>query len=195
MARATFYYFFVAIVYSIFLLSTNSFLQVNVANAFAFKLPKPPRIVKDLINRGRSVDNDEQIAPILQDWSFDKQLNEDGAIKYSLVGTVTGHPAIPDGDVMTTAPLEGKAIEIATDLLSVRDSGDPNKGPKFIIKQRSSKYSKFVTTVAGTRYALMTPNIRISDAPLLSQEKVGSSSNTNGRLSNSLSYTDQVAYL
>ncbi|VEU40826.1 unnamed protein product [Pseudo-nitzschia multistriata] len=195
MARAVFFYCMVATVYTVCLLSSDAFLQTNVANAFAFKLPKPPRIASDIINRGRSNDDGKPIAPILQDWSFNKQLTQDGTIKYSLKGTVRGHPAIPDGDVMTTAPLEGKALEIATNMLFAETKGNAKKNPTYIIKQRSSKYSKLVTTIAGTKYALLPPNIRIGDAPLLSQVKGGVVGSTDGQLSKSLPYKDQVVYL
>ncbi len=185
-ARIALLYSLVAIMYSVSFLSSTSFLQVEVATAFAFKLPKPPRIVKNLISFGRP--DDDQIAPIIQDWSLNKQLSKDG-VRYSLIGTVTGHPAIPDGDAVSTAPLEASYVDIANKLL-LKSRG--NVSPKFIVRGQSSKYTELVATVSGTKYLLLPPNIKISDAPLLSRGREGPGA---GEITGSLSYKNKLSYL
>ena len=181
-AIMAFYYLLAIFTYSAVLLLSNSiFLQVEVVTALAFKFPKPPGIMNNLIN-GRSNDGKSN-APVLQDWSLDEQT-------YTLIGTVTGHPAVPDGEIITTAPLEDENIDVAIKLLSIEKSKR-----KFIPRRHSSKHTKSITTISGTTYSLLPPNMRIGDAGLLSRGK-----DPYGKKQSSLSTTDfpykqQLVYL
>ena len=192
MARMAFMYSLVATIYSLSFLSSTSFLHVEVANAFAFKLPKPPRIVKNLINNGWSSSDFEQTAPVIQDWSLDKKLSDNGDIIYSLTGTVTGHPAIADGDAIYTAPIANKYVETALDLLLETETSAKKK---FILRGQTTEYSTLITTEFGTRYSLLPPNIKISNAPLVSRGKGTSGANSDGPITKSLSNKEKLTYL
>jgi hypothetical protein len=176
-AIMAFYYLLAVFTYSaVLLLSNTIFLQVEVVTALAFKFPKPPSIMNNLIN-GRSNDGKSN-APVLQDWSLDEET-------YALIGTVTGHPAVPDGEIITTAPLEDDNIDVAIKLLSIEKNSR-----KFIPRRQSSKHTKSITTISGTTYSLLPPNMRIGDAGLLSRGKKQSSLSTTD-----FPYKQQLVYL
>ncbi|KAG7372643.1 hypothetical protein IV203_018786 [Nitzschia inconspicua] len=115
--------------------------------------------------------------PTLRDW----QVSSDG----KLIGTVAGHPIVPDGEVLTTAPLLDPAKVIA------------------LQKQRQSKKRRnnnmeptTIVTITGTQYQLLPPSMGSINPFLPSSRSQPSSFPPSGlSFSTDLPYRIQLAYL
>ena len=148
-----------------YLVVFSSKLQMEIATALAFKLPKPT----DLLNKFNSN------VPVLQDWSLDEQNR--------LTGTVTGHPVVPDGEIVTTAILNEGDVDVAIELQK-NDLSKKNRN-RLVPKEQSLKYTKLVSTFSGTKYFLLPLNIQVDAIPFVATSRIGSN----------LSYKQQLAYL
>ncbi|KAG7343477.1 hypothetical protein IV203_021422 [Nitzschia inconspicua] len=115
--------------------------------------------------------------PTLRDW----QVSSDG----KLIGTVRGHPIVPDGEVLTTAPLLDPAKVIAL-----------QKQQQSKKRRNNNKEPTTIVTITGTQYQLLPPSMGSFNAFLPSSRSQPSSFPPSGlSFSTDLPYRIQLAYL
>jgi hypothetical protein len=152
----------------------------------------PNKPNNNFLKRNKNNNNNDAIdlLPTLQDW----QVSRDG----KLIGTVSGHPLIPDGEVLTTAPLLDPAKVIALQKQQSKNNNNNNRR-----RRKNNMKPVTVVTETGTQYRLLPPSsTQISSSSSSSFLPFSSSSSSSSSLpisglsfSTDLPYRIQLAYL